>query len=523
MGLFDAYDPQTYQGAQGGLLDRLRQRLDEQSQYQPAQGFPQSPMNAQASAPAPQPQNDPIAVGNYQMPRIGSGWSMPQIHPDTGETIPQQPPAVIPAQQSAPLPQQLQAPTENTFGDHLAAGAHNLLGGGSLANAFVGGIAGLITGHRTDPQAVQQENMRMQLQALINAGVPREKAVLAVINPEFAKTIIPQAFGPHPAENLGQGWVRDPQTGAVTRAYKPEQNDNFVVVQTGEDGMGNKTFSQMNKATGERTPIAPPPGADTGNGGIGDTTKTGAEYLATLPPNVRGTVLAVAEGRQAAPTGFAAAKPYWSKTIIPAVQQYDSSFDATNWGGRVAGVKDFSSGKSSEMVRSANQTIGHIGDLIGKMDALNNGDYPLLNKAGNLISSNTGGAAVTGFQQTAHAVADELSKVFKGAGISDHEIRQWEENLSPNMSPAQQHEAVTTAMSLLQHSLSALEEKRLNSIGPMAAEKAGPLLKPDAQAAIKRIQKWAAGKADEAAAPIAPLDIGQSATIGKVTITKVSH
>lgn len=68
------------------------------------------------------------------------------------------------------------------------------------------------------------------------------------------------------------------------------------------------------------------------------------------------------------------------------------------------------------------------------------------------------------------------------------------------MSPAQQHEAVTTAMSLLQHSLSALEEKRLNSIGPIAAEKAGPLLKPDAQAAVDRIQKWATGKAKEAAA-----------------------
>lgn len=53
-------------------------------------------------------------------------------------------------------------------------------------------------------------------------------------------------------------------------------------------------------------------------------------------------------------------------------------------------------------------------------------------------------------------------------------------------------------MSLLQHSLSALEEKRLNSVGPMAAEKAGPLLKPDAQAAIDRIQKWA--KAGEGAA-----------------------
>src|SRR5207253_2686859 len=75
-------------------------------------------------------------------------------------------------------------------------------------------------------------------------------------------------------------------------------------------------------------------------------------------------------------------KPYW-QNIIAATQQYDPTFDATNWSGRVAGVKDFSAGKSSEMVRSANQTLHHVGQLLMSMDDLKNGDYPILNWAGN--------------------------------------------------------------------------------------------------------------------------------------------
>ncbi len=449
------------------------------------------------------------------MPRIGSGFAPPQIDPQTGETIgapsqanasiPQQPPAVIPAQQPAPaLPPQLQPPSEQGLGNHLVAGLANLTGGGGIIPSLIGGIGGLITGHRIDPAAQQQRALQAQYNAYIAAGIPHDRAVLATINPEAAKVILPQALGAKHLQSLGNGYVADDQ-GHVSRAYEPE--DKFAMVKTGQDGLGRETYGVQNKSTGEIKPYTPPGSSSDNSGGLGDMSLTGKEYLASMPKGEANIVQQMAEGTLPPPSSFALAKPAWVNRIA-AAKNYDPTFDAANWGGRVAGVKDFSAGKSSEMVRSANQTIGHVGDLIGKMDELHNGDYPLKNKVGNYISSNTGGAAVTGFQQTAHAVADELSKVFKGAGISDHEIRQWEENLSPNMSPAQQHEAVTTAMSLLQHSLSALEEKRLNSIGPMAAEKAGPLLKPDAQATVARIKKWAAGKADEAAAAPATTKTG---------------
>ena len=75
MGLFDAYDPQTYQSPQGSMLERIAAAY---AAAQPQNVDASSPMNANAAmpaaAPAPQQQqNDPIAVGNYQLPRIKRG------------------------------------------------------------------------------------------------------------------------------------------------------------------------------------------------------------------------------------------------------------------------------------------------------------------------------------------------------------------------------------------------------------------------------------------------------------------
>jgi hypothetical protein len=219
---------------------------------------------------------------------------------------------------------------------------------------------------------------------------------------------------------------------------------------------------------------------------------TGKDYLATVPKEVRGTVQGVVEGTIQPPSSFALSKPYW-QNIIAAAKNYDPTFDATNWSGRVAGVKDFSAGKSAEMTRSANQTLHHVGQLLDSMDALDNGNYPLKNWAGNKLAEATGSGAQGSFRTNAHAVAEELSKVFKGSNLSDTEIHAWEQNLNENMSPEQQHMQILKLRDLLQGSLQALEEKRVNSMGQIAADKQGPLIKPEGQKVLARIDQWAKG------------------------------
>jgi len=507
MGLFDSYpDPQTG----GSLIDRLLAQYGTQSLYQPSQGFamapgpgfagqplsqimgsmapiaggqqpdarplnpteqqmmsllsrpgyqPGLPDAAAPSQPAPAPERaPPLAIGGYQMPRAGS----PDLYqPQQVET----PPAAQPTQGQMQAPPAVQAafmqpPTQSGFGGAARGALANLHNGplGLIAGALAGGL-GMGQG---SPQEQARAQLNAQYQALMAAGLSPQKAYLATINPEFAKTIIPQTFGA----------------------------DKNRVVKVGQNGLGVEQYKVFNPAEGTFKDIPKGAGdaADSG-GGLGNMDLTGKAYLASLPKSEANIVQQMVEGTIAPPSSFALAKPMWVNRLA-AAKNYDPTFDATNWSGRVAGIKDFSAGKSSEMVRSANQTLHHVGQLLTSMDDLNNNSYPALNWLGNKAAEATGSGAQDSFRTNAHAVAEELSKVFKGSNLSDAEIHAWEQNLHENMSPEQQRTQVAKLRDLLKGSLEALEEKRQNSIGPIAAEKQGPLIKDEGQRVLKRIDQW---------------------------------
>jgi hypothetical protein len=526
MGLFDGYDygPQGYSDG-GSLISRLLSQLDTQGQYQPSAGFAPGPMDA--SAAMPQQQNAPIAFGDYMMPRVGGGF--PQGNPNYPYSTPQegtaQPPMQAMAQmqpQAAPQapPPPILRPQGNGVGDHLVAGLRNFATGGGLLSAIVNGATGFATGQRTDPAGLQQQSVQQTYQSLIAAGVPEPKARLAAINPEYGKTIVADTLGPQTLTPLGEGYVAD-RSGNIKRAYEP--GEKFQIAKGGQDGLGRETSIVFNKSTGEYKPVTVPGADGAQSGGIGNLDLTGKEYLASIPAAQRGIVQGMVDGTIAPPSSFALAKPYW-QNMIAAAKNFDPTFDAANWSGRVAGVKDFSAGKSSEMVRSANQTLHHVGALIDSMDDLKNGDYPLKNRIGNALAEATGSGAQGSFRSNAHAVATELSKVFKGSNLSDAEVHAWEQNLHENMSPEQQRTQIAKLGELLHGSLQALEEKRINSIGPVAAEKQGPLVKEEGQRVLDRIQQWIAknGASETASVAPPPLKVGESATVGKVTIKKVA-
>jgi len=222
---------------------------------------------------------------------------------------------------------------------------------------------------------------------------------------------------------------------------------------------------------------------------------TGDEYLKTLPANEATMVKKMVNGEIPPPSSFVLAKsPYWNALMMKA-SQYDPDFDQTSWGARSSGRKDFyGGGKSSEMVRAANQTIDHVGHLVESFENLGNTQYPLYNDAKNFVGQKvTGQAGVPDFLANAHAVADEMSKVFKGSNLSDTEIKAWEHSLNSNMSPEQQRAAVAKLMDLLGGSLNALEQKRESSLGPTLSKKMGPLLNDHSQDVLSRVRRWTDG------------------------------
>jgi hypothetical protein len=465
---YAAYPPDT----SAPLSPIEQQMMGMTGPNQPVSGL--GPVFAPPPAPAPQPaapaqpQASPIAVGNYQMPRVGpaAAFQLPagDLDPETGEHVAPQA-ATAPAAMPNLGPPASQ-PGFDTF-------RQNLRHGGGLFGSIEAGI----TGKRNDPygeaQAQQAQKLQQTYQALIAAGVPQKQATLmltAGLDSDVSKALIPQYLG--------------------------KDKTKFVQL---KDGLGgdHPAFVNEDAQTINGQPIAVynKQNAPDNSAGLGDMSLTGNDYLNSIPSKERGIVKAMVEGRQPMPSSFALAKPYW-QNMIAAANNVDPSFDGTNWGARVKGMTSFKSGADAGTVRSANQVLGHISDLTDKADALHNTSYPLANWVGNNINAAMGGDASNNWVTQAHAVADELSAFMKGAGhSSDTEIQQWKESLSPNMSPQQQRGAIKTLMGIYDHALSALEDKRTGAIGPVAAEKLGPLVTPAGQAAMDKVRQWAVGSA----------------------------
>jgi hypothetical protein len=240
MGLLDSlFDGSAYSGQGGGLLDFLRNSQMQNSQYQPSPGFPDnqpSPLDnaqfpygpigapsqamAQMPPPASQPRAQPIAVGNYQMPRIGSDQ---QFTPDPAALPPNSQPTqggILPAMPSTDISAQSRQPAMQPTLPQLP--------GTSILDR-IGNPNGLIARLRgTDDHTValqqQRQTQNLTFKALVAKGVDPQVAMTAVSpgNTEMLKNLIDENFKAKTPMSIGGGYIYDPGTGKTTRAYEPD-------------------------------------------------------------------------------------------------------------------------------------------------------------------------------------------------------------------------------------------------------------------------------------------------------------
>ena len=191
-----------------------------------------------------------------------------------------------------------------------------------------------------------------------------------------------------------------------------------------------------------------------------NTNLHGDDFLGTLDPKISTQVKALAEGRMAFPSGFALKTPYWQE-MLQALGQYDPSFDAVNYNARSKTRNDFTSGKSSQNIKSLGTAIGHLGTLNDQIDGtVSTGGYPFattVNSLGNEYNRRAGDAGVTNYEQTASALSTELTQVFRGSGGAEADVQRYLEQLNSNASKEQKKAAVKNIVDLL--------DSRLNSIG----------------------------------------------------------
>jgi hypothetical protein len=174
MGLLDSFfDPNTYGGQGGGLLDFLRTTQMQNQNYQPAQTAPWP-------EPAPSPAG-PIGVGDYQMPRMGN---MAQFTPDPAALPPNAQPAQGQLPMQAPMPQE----SPGGFGAGLQGFLRNLHTGpvGALAGG-IGSAAGM-----QSPE-VKQQNQTAQY--LVKSGMDPALARSVVSDPALLRAVLPTIMG----------------------------------------------------------------------------------------------------------------------------------------------------------------------------------------------------------------------------------------------------------------------------------------------------------------------------------------
>lgn len=331
------------------------------------------------------------------------------------------------------------------------------------------------------PQQVER------LQAMIRAGGQSEKMALALIQ----KYVEPK-FG---FQVVGDKLYRTNTTAGTAEAIEHTNKPEFKVIGKDQNGYDIHGFVDPHSRRVwdlQGKPIDP--AKLMGSGQQANANTTGEDYLKTLDPGRASQVKAIVEGRMAPPSSMALRSPQMVALIRDAAQ-YEPGFDMTKWTQRNSTVRDFASGKGAQNVTSLNTVIGHLGDLAEKADALGNYRIPLANTVTNAVSNATGDPRINNFRLARNAVADEMAKVFRSSGMSDHEIQQWKSTISEDMSPEQLRGAVKTGIGLLESRLSALSDQR--NRGFSTALDAKDLLNDKSKAMLEKVMTWANGSTEK--------------------------
>jgi hypothetical protein len=256
--------------------------------------------------------------------------------------------------------------------------------------------------------------------------------------------------------------------------------------------------------------------AKNGGPGAGTPGVSGDDFLQGIPKPMADQVRALAEGRMPFPSGFALKSPYW-QNMISMVSQYDPSFDAINFNARAKTRNDFTSGQSARQVNAMNTVIGHLDTLSHAADALNNTSYPAYNTAANFVASNIGDPRMKQFDATKKAVVDELTRVWRGNGGSEGDIKTWASTLDAANSPEQLHGVINEMGHLLESKVSAMNEQYTKGMG--TAGGGLNLLSPQSRSVLNRLEQKVGGTPDRTAdAANAPPQISPSAK-GNATAT----
>ena len=193
-------------------------------------------------------------------------------------------------------------------------------------------------------------------QALISSGVPSLATLGMTLQQRTAEN----------ARANAQLDIQKAQEARAQQTFEQGGPTEYTIEKSVNPTTGETSFVRVKKA-GPEGPID----AGTAAKPAIDPSITGEDFLSQLDPARANSVKAIAEGRQAPPSGFALKNPAVLSLLRDAAQ-YDPGFDLTLWKARNAMLTSATSGKIGQNIASFNTAIGHIDSLDKSIEGLAN-------------------------------------------------------------------------------------------------------------------------------------------------------
>ena len=217
------------------------------------------------------------------------------------------------------------------------------------------------------------------------------------------------------------------------------------------------TLLRVNKDTGAVAKVDSADAKDLGKVGAPGAPSEG-------DPHVNDVAKMIANYQMAPLSSQALRSPY-GQAVMAKVAQLNPDYNAETYGGRSKAVRDFSTGKEGNAVRSFNVSISHLNTLDNLVGALGNGSVKMLNSAKQKFEQETGGTAPTNFDAAKSIVGDEIIKAIIGGGgaLADRENAQ--NQIDKAESPAQLRGVIKTYKDLMAGQLKGLKKQYEDTTG----------------------------------------------------------
>lgn len=282
-------------------------------------------------------------------------------------------------------------------------------------------------------------------------------------------------------EGVGAALMARDQVGgsqvlaAMSKAKDDDNTKSYRFLGANADG---QTYTVFNPADGtvKTIPIAAGGLAGKGAAPVGPSVYNGpdgkplggADLLKALPTDDQAKVQAIVEGRMSLPTTGYAAKSPQVQRLIALVSQVDPTYEQGNAQARAKMLNNYGGGKIGDNINSLNTAIGHLGDLSTASDQLQNGNSPAMNWLKNAWATQTGKSGPGNYDAAANLVAEEMTRVYRGSGGAEADIKRLLADVNGSRSPAQINGTLAQIAKMVQSKVQSNQQQFDNTMGPIA-------------------------------------------------------